>query len=106
MCSVLIRNVELASFRSLGGQIGIMAAIERRLWERSYTVAKCAVLKKICAVLMKELCSSKVCSSKAQGCRKLNISENDRFRYEMIGKTQLEIEVLEEVSFIYCFSLK
>ena len=42
----------------------------------------------------------------AQGCKKVNNNKNGMFRYEMIGKTQPEIELLEVVVFIYPFSLK
>ena len=33
-------------------------------------------------------------------------SKSDGFRYEMIGKAQPEMEVLEEVTFIYPFLLE
>ena len=42
----------------------------------------------------------------SQGCKKVNSSRNDRFRYEMIGGTQLEMELLEVVAIIYHFSPK
>ena len=62
--------------------------------------------KKICAVVMKKLCNSKVCYYMVQGCKKVNSSKNGRFEYEMIGETQLEMELLEVVAFIYPYSLK
>ena len=62
--------------------------------------------KIICAVLKKRLCNPKVYYLVAQGCKKVNSSRNDRFRYEMIGETQPEMELLEEVAVIYPFSLK
>ena len=42
----------------------------------------------------------------AQECKNVNSSKNDRFRYEMIGETQPDMELLEVVTFIYPFSLK
>ena len=42
--------------------------------------------KKNCVVLMERLCNSKAYYLVAQGCKKVNSSKNDRFRYEMIGK--------------------
>ena len=38
--------------------------------------------------------------------QEVNSSKNVRFRYEMIGETQAEMELLEVVAFIYPFSLK
>ena len=61
--------------------------------------------KKICAVLMKNLYNSKACYFLIQRCKKVNSSKNDRFRYETIGETQPEMELLEMVTFIYSFSL-
>ena len=55
---------------------------------------------------MKNLCNSKLCYFVAQGRKKVNSSKNGRFRYEMIGETQPEIELLEVVSCIYPFSLQ
>jgi len=42
----------------------------------------------------------------AQGCKKVNSSINGRFKYEMIGETQPEIELLKAVAVIYPFWLK
>ena len=47
-----------------------------------------------------------LCYFVAQGCKKVNSSKNGRFRYEMIGKTQPEMKLLEVATFIYLFSLK
>ena len=57
--------------------------------------------KAICAERMKELYNSKVYNLAAQWCKKVNSSKNGRFRYEMIGETQPEMELLEVVAFIY-----
>ena len=54
--------------------------------------------KKFCAVLMKTLCSPKVFYLVAQGCRNVNSSKNGRFRYEMIGERQPEMELLEAIN--------
>ena len=51
---------------------------------------------------MKKLCDSKVCCLLAKECRKVNNSKSDRFKYEMIGDTQPEMEV----TFSCPFSLK
>ena len=48
-----------------------------------------------------KLCNSKIYDLVAQGCKKVNSSKNDRFRYEMIAETQPEMELLEVVAFIY-----
>ena len=55
---------------------------------------------------MKQLCNSKVCYLLAEGCKKVNSSKNGRFRCEMIGETQPEMELLELVLFIYPILLK
>ena len=55
---------------------------------------------------MKNLWNSKVYYLVAQEFKKVNSSKNDRFRYEMIGEKQPEMELLEEVAFIYPFLLK
>ena len=57
----------------------------------------------ICAVLVKKLCSSKVYYLVSQGPKKASSSKNDRFRYEMKGEIQPEMELLEVVAFIYPF---
>ena len=62
--------------------------------------------KRICAVLKKKVCGSKAYCSVTQGCKKENSSKNGRFWYEIIGKTQPEMEVLDKVAFIYPFLLK
>ena len=62
--------------------------------------------KNICVVLMKKLCNSTLYHLVGQGCKKVNSSKNDRFRYEMIRETQPEMEFLEAVAFSYPRSLK
>jgi len=42
----------------------------------------------------------------AHGCKKVNSSKDGRYRYEMVGETQSEIELLDVVAFFYTFSLK
>ena len=54
---------------------------------------------------MKELCNSKKYYLVAQGCRNVISSKNGRYWYEMIGKTQPEMELLEVVAFFYPFPL-
>ena len=41
---------------------------------------------------MQKLCNSKVCYLATQGCKKVNSSKNGRFRYEVIGETQPEMQ--------------
>jgi len=53
--------------------------------------------RRICAVLLKQLCNSKVCYF-IKGCKEVNSMKNDRFRYEIICETQLEMELLEVVT--------
>ena len=55
----------------------------------------------MCAVLMKKLYNSKVYYLVAQGHKEVNSSKNGSFRYEMIGETQSDMEVLEAVTIIY-----
>ena len=55
---------------------------------------------------MKKLHNAKVYHLVAQGCRKVNSSENSRFRYEMVSETQPEMELLEKVTLFYPFSLE
>ena len=62
--------------------------------------------KKICAVLMKKLCKSKDYYLVAQGCKKVNSCKNGRYRYELMGETKPEMELLEVVAFIYPSLLK
>ena len=62
--------------------------------------------KRIYVVLMKKLCSSKVCYFLAQGCKNVNGRKNDILGYEMIGEKQAEMKLLEVVTFIYPFLLK
>ena len=50
---------------------------------------------------MKKLCNSNVYYSMAQWSKKVNSSKNGRFRYEMIGETESEMELLEVVTVIY-----
>ena len=57
-----------------------------------------------CAVLKTDLFNSKVVYLVANECKKVISSKNGRFRYEMIGETQPEMELLEVVAFIYPFS--
>ena len=45
--------------------------------------------------MKKKLCNSEVYYLAFQGCKKVNSCKNGRFRYEMIGETQSEIELLE-----------
>ena len=54
---------------------------------------------------MTKLCNSKAYHLIAQWCKKPNGGKNGRFRYDVIGETQPEIELLEVVVFIYQFSL-
>ena len=61
---------------------------------------------KICTVLMKKLFNSKVYYFVVQGCKKVNSSKNDRFRYEMIDDTQPDIELIEVLTLNYPFLLK
>ena len=49
---------------------------------------------------------SKVYYFVAQGYKKVNSSKIDRFRYEMIGKTQPEMGLFAEVVFVYPFLAK
>ena len=56
-------------------------------------------LKKVCAALMKKLRNAQVCYLVAQECKKVNSSKHGGFRYEMIGETRLEMELLEVVAF-------
>jgi len=42
----------------------------------------------------------------AEGCKNVSSSKIGRYRYEMIGETQPEIELIEVASYIYPFSLK
>ena len=65
-----------------------------------------SLFKKHCAVLMKKLCSSNVCYLVVQGRTKVSSSKYGRFRHEMIGETQPEMESLEVVAVIHHFSLK
>ena len=62
--------------------------------------------KKLCAVLMKKLFNSKVYYLVPQGCKKVNSSKIGRFKYEMIGETQPEMELLKVVAVIYPFVAK
>ena len=62
--------------------------------------------QKIHAILMKKLCNLKVCYLVTYGCKNVNFSENGRFRYKIIVKTQPEMEFLEVATFIYLFSQK
>ena len=62
--------------------------------------------KNICAVLMRKQCNKRACYLVVQRCKKVNSSKNVRFRHEMTGETQPEMEVLEEVEFIYPLSAK
>ena len=62
--------------------------------------------KKICAVLMKKLCKSKDYYLVAQGCKKVNSCKNGSYRYELMGETKPEMELLEVVAVICPFSLK
>ena len=62
--------------------------------------------KKICAVLMGELCDSKDHYLVVQRRKNVNSSKNGKFKYKMIGKTRPEIELLEVITLIYPFSLK
>ena len=62
--------------------------------------------KKICAVLMKNLCSLKVCYLVAHRCKKVNDSKKGRLRYEVIGGTQPGMELLEVATFIYSLFVK
>ena len=55
---------------------------------------------------MSKLSNSEVLYLKSQGCKKVNSSKNGRNRYEMIGETQPEMELLEAVAFIYSFFAK
>ena len=50
------------------------------------------VSKEVCAVVMKELCNSKDFYLVVKGCKEASSSKYDRFRYEMIGETQPEME--------------
>ena len=66
-----------------------------------------------CAVIKINVCSSsgktaqfKACYEVTQGCKKEDSSKNGRFRHEMIGTTQPEIELKEMVTFIYPFRQK
>ena len=52
-------------------------------------LTKCAVLEKLCAVLITEQCNPKAYCLVVHRCKEVNRSKNGRFRYEMIGKTQL-----------------
>ena len=65
---------------------------------------KCAVLKKLCAVLMKNLWNWIIYFLFVQGCKKVNSCKTCRFRYEIIGEAQPEMELLEEVAVIYPFA--
>ena len=56
--------------------------------------------KIVYAVLMRKLYNSKAHYLVAQGCRKVDGSKNGRFKYEMIGKTQPELELLKVVTFL------
>ena len=55
---------------------------------------------------MKELYNLKDDYLVVQGCKKVNSSKNGRFRYETIGETQQEMELLEVMGFIYSFPLQ
>ena len=55
---------------------------------------------------MKKLCNSKFCYFVSERCKKVNSSKNGRFRYEVIGETQPEMELLWVVAFIYPFFAK
>ena len=61
---------------------------------------------KVSVVLMRKLCNAKVCHSVVQGCKHVNRSRNGRFRYEMRGEIQPEMELLAVVTYHYPFSLK
>ena len=50
---------------------------------------------------MKELCNSEVYYLVAQECKEANSCKNDRFKYEMIGATQPDMEVLEVVAVVF-----
>ena len=58
-----------------------------------------------CKVLMRELCNSKDYYLVAQGYKKVSSCKSDKYKNEMIGETQPELELLEVVTFIYPFSL-
>ena len=62
--------------------------------------------KYICAVLIKRTVQFKSLLFSGRRVKKVNSSKNDRFRYKMIGEARREMELLEEVAFIYRFSLK
>ena len=62
--------------------------------------------KNVYAVLKKKLYSSKVYYLVIQLCEKISNNKNGRFRYEMVGETQREVELLEVVAVVYPFSLK
>jgi len=42
----------------------------------------------------------------ALGCKKVNNSKNGKFKYEMIGTTQPEVELIEVVAVIYSLFTK
>ena len=50
-----------------------------------------------------KLYSSKVSDLVAREYKKMNSIKNGRYRYELVGETQIEIERLEVVAFIYPF---
>ena len=75
------------------------------LWQKSIRAFNVQFYA-ICAVLMTKLCNSKAYCLVAQGCRKVNSSQNGRFRYKMISKIYPKMEFLEEVAVIRPFLLK
>ena len=66
---------------------------------------KCAVLKKL-PNSNEKIDNSKAFHLVVQGFKKVNSNRNVTFGYEMIGETQPEMGLLEEVAVIYPFSLK
>ena len=79
-------------------------SVIENLKQKYKNVASARVLK-FCS-FNQETMQFKVYYLVAQGCKKVNSSKYDRLRYEMIGETQPEMELLEVVAFIYPSSLK
>ena len=65
----------------------VLCVVDRYFFKRA-APQKCAILKKVCAVLMESLCNSKAYYIMTQRFKKENSSIDGRFRCELIRETK------------------